>query len=246
LSSIRPDRGSGAGGPGRRGILIAAAAAAAISLYLLIAYVVLPALWARHEHEPGLAGRPMVTRTAQGIPGDPLNVGLIGEEDEVIRAFKAAGWYPADAVTLRTAIRIAGSVLFDRPYRDAPVSNLYYDGRREDLAFEKEAGASADERHHVRLWRVTAEGRDGRPLWLGAATFDRGVGLSHLTGQITHHIAPDIDAERNGLITDLHQASMLEAFYRIAGIGPTSDGRNGEGDRYFTDGETTVAVIHRR
>jgi hypothetical protein len=224
---------------------ILAVLAAAVALYLLLAYVVLPALWTRHEREPGLAGRAMVTQTAQGIPGDPLNVGLIGEADEVIRALKAAGWYPADAVTLRTAIEIAGSVLFDRPDRDAPVSALFYDGRREDLAFEKPAGGSADRRHHVRLWRVLTKGRDGRPLWLGAATFDRGVGVSHLTGEITHHIAPDIDAERNGLVADLEQARMLDAFYRMAGAGATSNGRNGEGDRYFTDGEITVAVIHR-
>ena len=33
-------------------------------------------------------------------------------------------------------------------------SNLYYDGRRQDHAFEKPVGDSADRRHHVRLWQV--------------------------------------------------------------------------------------------
>ena len=36
-------------------------------------------LWTHHEHQKGLAGLEMVTRTAQGIPGDPINVGLIGD-----------------------------------------------------------------------------------------------------------------------------------------------------------------------
>ena len=58
----------------------------------------------------------MVTRTAQGIPGDPLNVGLVGAQHEIIRAISAAGWLPADPVTLRTALEIAGSVLLHRPY----------------------------------------------------------------------------------------------------------------------------------
>jgi hypothetical protein len=111
----------------------------------------------------------------------------------------AAGWYPADPITLRTSIDIVGSVAFDRPYHDAPVSPLYYQGKKEQLAFEKPDGKSADRRHHVRFWQVLDKGTDGRPVWLGSVTFDRGVGLSHDTGQVTHHIAPDIDAERDGL-----------------------------------------------
>ena len=34
----------------------------------------------------------------------------------------AAGWSPADAVTLRTGVEIVGSVLFDHAYADAPVA----------------------------------------------------------------------------------------------------------------------------
>jgi hypothetical protein len=51
-------------------------------VYFLLAYVVLPALWKHHEHEPGLASLPMVTRTGTGIPGDPLNVGLVGSRED--------------------------------------------------------------------------------------------------------------------------------------------------------------------
>jgi len=66
----------------------------------------------------------------------------------------AAGWYPADPITLRSSVEIVGSVLLERQYKDAPVSNLYYLGRREDLAFEKPVGNSADHRNHVRFWKV--------------------------------------------------------------------------------------------
>ncbi len=215
-----------------------------LGLYLLAAYLVLPRLWSHYEHEPGLRGWPMVTATSEGIPGDPLNVGLVGTMDEAIRALAAAGWYPADAVTLKTSIEIAGSVIFDRPYRDAPVSPLFYDGRQQDFAFEKPAGNSADRRNHVRFWKTLGSGRFGREVWLGSATFDRGAGFSYDTGEITHHIAPDIDAERDLLISDLASAGMLSATYHVAGIGPTLSGRNGGGDRYFTDGEITVGVLN--
>ena len=117
-----------------------------------MAYVVLPWAWTHYEHQNGLAGLPMVTRTSQDIPGDPLNVGLVGSQEDLVRAMHAAGWSPADPITLRTSLEIAGSVVLDRPYRDAPVSPLFYQGRREDLAYEKEVGSSADRRHHVRFW----------------------------------------------------------------------------------------------
>jgi hypothetical protein len=211
-------------------------------LYLGTAYFVLPAFWTWRDHGLG-AGHEMVTRTPQGILGDPINVGLVGSRTDVIHAFEVAKWDPADAVTLKSAIEIGESVLFDRSYPDAPVSPLLFEGRPQDLAFEKPVGVSADRRHHVRLWRTEETGIDGRPLWLGSASFDRGVGLSHDTGAITHDIAPDIDAERDFLFDSLQQADVLASTMEIAGIGATKDGRNGEGDRYFTDGKARIGVL---
>lgn len=208
--------------------------------YTLLAYLILPAVWTHYEHQKRLADLPMVTLTAQGIPGDPINVGLVGETKDVLCAMQAAGWYPADPVTLRSSIEIAGSVLLDRPYRAAPVSNLYYLGRREDFAFEKPVGSSADHRHHVRFWKVLEAGQEKRPVWLGDATFDRSVGVSHYTGAITHHIDADIDAERKLLASDLEAAGMVEARYQVTGVGPTLAGRNGGGDLYYTDGEVWI------
>ena len=211
--------------------------------YLALAYVVLPRLWSHHEHEPGLASLPMVTRTASDIPGDALNVGLVGSSEDVVRAMHAAGWFPADPITLHSSVEIVGSVVLDRPYHDAPVSPLFYQGKKEQFAFEKPDGRSADRRHHVRFWKVLDKGTDGRPVWLGSITFDRGVGLSHDTGQVTHHISPDIDAERDLLMHDLRDAGMVQNFFQISGTGPTLFGRNGEGDPYYTDGEIDVATL---
>jgi hypothetical protein len=182
----------------------------------------------------------MVTRTGQDIPGDPINVGLVGDTKDVICAMHAAGWYPADPITLKSSIEIVGSVLLDRPYKDAPVSNLYYLGRREDLAYEKPIGASADRRNHVRYWKVLESGEEKRPVWLGSATEDRGVGVSKYTAAVTHHISPDLDAERALLAADLENAGMVEAKYQVTGIGPTIAGHNGGGDLYYTDGEIWV------
>jgi hypothetical protein len=194
--------------------LAAVLAVALLGAYLLAAYLVLPALWTRYEHEPGLASRPMVTVTAQGIPGDPLNVGMVGTREELIRALRAAGWFAADPVTLRSSVEIAGSVLFDRPYRDAPVSPLFLTAASRTSPSKSRWAGAPTGRNHVRFWRVLEEGANGRPVWLGSATFDRGAGLSRDTGQITHHIAPDIDAERDRLIADLQSAGQLSGMFK--------------------------------
>lgn len=216
---------------------------AVVLVYTAAAYLVLPAVWTHYEHQRGLVNLPMVTRTAQGIPADPINVGLIGDNKEVLCAMNAAGWLPADPVTFRSSVEIAGSVLLDRAYPDAPVSNLYYLGRREDLAFEKPAGKSADRRHHVRFWKALDQGQENRPVWLGAVTFDKGVGVSHFTGAITHHIDAEIDTERDLLATDLEAAGMATAKYQVTGVGPTLTGRNGGGDLYVTDGEVWIVRL---
>ncbi len=162
--------------------------AAVLGVYLVLAYVLLPALWSHHEHEPGLASLPMVTRTGSDIPGDALNVGLVGSKADVLKAMQAAGWFPADPVTLRTSIEIAGSVVLDRPYHDAPVSPLYFEGKKQELAFEKPAGRSADRRHHVRFRQVLEKG-NGWPPGLARrrdARSRRRFKSRHRTGDASH------------------------------------------------------------
>lgn len=222
----------------------ATASLAALLVYLGIAYVAAPEFW--WFHEAGLQRLDMRTTTTQGIPGDPINVGLVGAREDVLKAFAAAGWRPADAITLKTSIEIGLSVALHRPDPDAPVSTLVFEGRRQDLAFEKLVGGSADQRHHVRFWQSDplTPGGDG-PLWLGSASFDRGVGFSHDTGQITHHIGPDLDAERDLVISSLSGAGWIGSTYEVEGSGATKDGRNGGGDPFFTDGKVEIGVLKR-
>jgi hypothetical protein len=211
--------------------------------WLVVAYLALPSFWRHYERLPAMATLPSRTRTPAGLDGDPLNVALLGSAEQIVRATAAAGWSPADAITLRSSLAIAASVVLHRPDPDAPVSTLLLFGRPQDLAFERDVGGSARQRHHVRFWRTDLRGDGDAPVWVGAASFDRGVGLSHETGQITHHIAPDLDAERDALLGDLEAAGWVVRRYSVTGVGPTIDGRNGGGDRYYTDGEMAVGVL---
>ena len=49
--------------------------------------------------------------------------------------------------------------------------------------------------------------------------------------------------ERDRLIGELNDAHMVTSIYQMKGIGPTLNGRNGEGDPYYTDGEVWVAQL---
>lgn len=215
--------------------------------YLLTAYVALPLWWREYEaRHPALVGAPRITHTANGIPGDPLNVALVGAEEGIHRAMLAAKWHPADPITLRSSLRIAADVMLDRPYAGAPVSSLYLWGRKEDLAFEQAVGHDPRRRHHVRFWRSEGADAQGRPCWIGAATLDTRVGISETTLQITHHIAADVDAERDKVIGDLQQAGHLSATHWIEGFHDVLEGRNGGGDPWRTDGRLAIGVIAPR
>jgi hypothetical protein len=176
--------------------------------------------------------------TASGVPGDALNIAFCGTEEDLLTLMTHAGWDPADAITWRSALHIAVASLRHRSYPDAPVSSLYVNGRKQDFAFEQELG-DARRRHHVRLWKLDQHDAHGWQLWIGAATRDIGIGVSHTNGRPTHHIAPDIDAERDKLVGDV-QATGGIAIEWIDEFQPASEGRNAGGDRFVTDRRLAV------
>ncbi|HTQ40891.1 MAG TPA: LssY C-terminal domain-containing protein [Pirellulales bacterium] len=213
-------------------------------LYVIVAYVAVPTAWQHVERKhPALDQAPTITHTKIGIPGDPLNIALVGTEEQVTKAMLAADWNPADPLTLKSSLRIAGDTVLHRPYNDAPVSNLYVWNRKEDLAFELPIGNDPRRRNHVRFWKSDKLDDQGRPLWLGAATLDTKVGFSHTTGEITHHISPDVDTERDKLLDDLQKAGAIASVDYVDNFQPKLDGHNGGGDPYHTDGRLAVGTL---
>ncbi len=208
--------------------------------YALLAYVLLPASW----HLARLPqSEPAITYTAEAIPADPLNVALVGSRQRVIESMRAAGWLPADRITLSSGWRDARSVLFDRPYPTAPMSTHYFHGRPQDLAFEQQVGKSPRRRHHVRFWRLEVAKEPGKTVWVGSASFDAKVGVSRFTGELMHHIDPAVDKERDRLLADLRAADVVASISKVDGFRRPGSARNGGGDQYFSDGGLGIAVL---
>ncbi|MBV8470330.1 MAG: LssY C-terminal domain-containing protein [Burkholderiaceae bacterium] len=208
--------------------------------YVAFTYEFLPSAWRFVERRhPALSEVGVRAFTSAGIPGDPLNVAFVGTESELQHLMLKSHWFAADPITLRSSLRIALDSVVHKPYDDAPVSDLFVNGRRQDLAFEQAAHGDPSRRHHVRFWM--AERRDAldRAMWIGAATFDVGVGLSHTTGQITHHIAAEVDQERDKLLADLQSGGQITVTW-IEGFQTALEGKNGGGDHYRTDGRLAL------
>jgi hypothetical protein len=213
-------------------------------VWLAVAYIVMPGLWKRYaRRHPSFEDISNVTFAADGVPGDPINVSLIGTEADVAQIMLSAEWHPADPLTLRSCLEIAAATVLKRPYDDAPVSSLYLFGRKEDLAFEQPVGPDPRHRHHVRFWRSEKLDTDGRPVWVGAAVYDQRVGLSRTTGQVTHVTAADVDIERDYLFECLGKTGDLAEKHAVDNFHTVREGRNGGGDPWHTDGRLFVGVI---
>jgi hypothetical protein len=201
---------------------------------------------------------PSYTITGDGLPGDPVNVALVGTQQQLRSAFRLLGWSEADQLGLASSWGMIRAFALNSPYPTAPFSTLYLFGRGQDIGFQKAIDNSPRKRHHVRFWALSVThaqatwGAAGfwlntdrppdneRVMWVGAGTRDIGLSLTRLTFQITHATDSDTNAERDHIIAELTKSRMIEAVEVY---------RSGEGimsahvNHYVTDGEIAFAHL---
>ena len=186
------------------------------------------------------------TRTSDGLLGDPINLAVRGGERELAEAMERAGWIRADPVTLGSSWRIITSTVTRRSYDRAPVSPLLLFGRVQDFAYQQEVAGNPAKRHHVRFWRTPSGWLlpgGARVDWLAAGTFDRAVGLSLFTLQVTHKIDADIDVERDHIVRTVRDANPTVAVDVLRDFSTGYHSRNGGGDTIRTDGDLPILDV---
>lgn len=201
---------------------------------------------------------PRFTITGDGLPGDPVNLVLIGTRQQLQSAFAAAGWSEADRLGLSSSWHMVRAFVFNSPYATAPFSTLYLFGRGQDIGFQKAIDNSPRKRHHIRFWASSLTGAKAtvgtasfwlntdrpphheRVLWVGAGTKDTGLSLTKLTFQITHATDADTNAERDYIIAELAKNRVIVDVnsYRSGQRLPTE-----HVNHYVTDGDVTVAHL---
>jgi hypothetical protein len=215
-------------------------------VWILVSYLFLPrvqTILARIYVPRYFIGR---TRIYEGLLGDPVNVALLGSEDQVVSAMTAAGWRRADELGFRSGLRIVASTLSRRTYPTAPVSSLYLFNRMQDFAWEQEVHNSPAQRHHVRFWATAPGWRlpGGTAVeWVAAATFDRKVGVSDFTLQVTHKVADDTDVERDHVVGTLLDSNPAATKSVITHFSSGYHSRNGGGDEIETDGNLPIVDL---
>jgi hypothetical protein len=201
--------------------------------YLLGAYVLVPAIIRVWRILRPAEHLPLYCITPDGFASDPLNIGIVGTRRQLIEAMQQAGWHMADPHSPKNLIRHGLSAIYGWHYPNAPVSNLYLFGRRQDLAFEIPIKSKAASRHHVRFWATSYDpqkpldskimhwqNRDSHVkrdslFWVGAASLDVGVGYIRHNLQITHFVDPDTNKERNLIVGDLRSAGRVKKTQKV-------------------------------
>jgi len=226
--------------------------------YGLAAYVILPRairMGIKVLHRQHV---PEYTTTGDGLPGDPVNIALVGTLQQLRDAFTAIGWTEADRLGLASSWRMVWAFLFNKPYPAAPFSTLFLFGRGQDIGFQMAIDNSPRKRHHVRFWSISqkaAEQTLGTPdfwlrtdrapddeqsLWVGAATRDTGFSLTWLSFQITHRTAADTNSERDLILSALKAKQLVGD---VTAYNERNELPSKRVNRYLFDGDVGVAFL---
>lgn len=229
--------------------------------YGVAAYVILPRTVRMSVKVLRRRHVPAYTITGDGLPGDPVNLLLIGDLAQLRTAFAAADWSIADRLTLRSSLRIAQAFVFNRPYPTAPFSTLYLFGRGQDIGFQKAIDGSPRKRHHVRFWALGFDHakaslasrrfwlntdrppEDAAVLWVGAGTRDTGFSLTRLTFQITHATNSDTNVERDYIVEELRKSNVIGD---VTLIKARQSLHGAKVNHYIADGEVAAASLITR
>ncbi len=178
-------------------------------------------------------------------PGDLVNLVLLGNEDQITSALKAAGWVMADKTTGDAVLGALAATLNKEVYVALPMSTLYLFGRPQDFGYARaQALQVAQERDHFRLWRAPFKGPQGQILWAGAGTHDIGIERDQRKEDgITHKIDPDIDKERDFIGATLQQAGWVQAMTYMDRANPIKQAFTATGGEIRSDGKTLVIVL---
>jgi hypothetical protein len=176
----------------------------------------------------------------QGNPGDMVNYALIGTEDQVTKAFAAAGWVKVDKTTGDAVVHGLLSTLQHSAYTEMPMSTLYLFNRPQDLSYARaDPLAVVAIRHHLRVWKST-ETVAGEPLWVGSATHDNGLEKDQRNGGVTHHIDADIDQERDFIEQSFAAAGVIAGAAYVMPSDPLTTAKTATGGEFKSDGRIVV------
>jgi LssY C-terminus len=179
----------------------------------------------------------------QDNPGDMVNVLVLGTEDQLVAAFKAAGWVRVDSSVQEAAITGVLDSLEKKDYLTMPMSTLYLFHRPQDYGFaHAEPVRVVMSRNHLRVWKSPYTA-GGQTVWCIAATHDIGFERDQRNKSITHKIDPSIDGEREFVNNTLSGTGLVIARDHVMPQDPLTQAKTATGGEFHSDGRILVLVL---
>ncbi len=186
---------------------------------------------------------PLRVNDALGNAGDRVNFIIVGSQDRMESALKAAGWQTVDKTPKDAVLRGLIASLSKEGYTTLPMSELMLFGRNQDYGW-----AQADpirviqSRHHFRLWKAPFTA-DGQTVWVGAGTHDIGLEKDQRNGKLTHKIDPKVDGERDYIAESLKQSGMVAKEEYMTPANAITTARTATGGTFESDGRTLIVYL---
>jgi hypothetical protein len=179
----------------------------------------------------------------QGNPGDMVNILILGTEEQLVAAFKAAGWVHVDSSVQETAITGLIDSLEKKDYLTMPMSTLYLFKRPQDYGFaHAEPVRVVMSRNHLRVWKSPYTA-GGQTVWCIAATHDIGFERDQRNNNVTHKIDPAIDGEREFVNNTLSSTGLVIARDHVIPQNPLTSAKTATGGEFHSDGRILVLVL---
>ncbi len=180
-----------------------------------------------------------------GNPGDLINFAIVGSQEQVTNAFKAAGWLQADKSNTDAVVSALLATLQKNSYMTVPMSILYLFGRPQDFGYERtDPVLVAAQRHHFRIWNSPLS-TPQQTIWVGSGTHDIGIERDQRSANaITHKIDQDVDNERDFIGATLQQAGWVQAMDYMTRSNPIKETKTATGGSIKSDGRVLVIVLN--
>jgi hypothetical protein len=196
-----------------------------------------------HFAQSMLDSIPPRVQDAEGNQGDRVNFIIIGAQQQLESAYKAAGWVTVDKTNKDAVLRGVLASLSKEAYVTLPMSELMLFGRSQDYGY-----AQADPvrviaaRHHLRLWKAPFA-VDGQTVWAGAGTHDIGFDRDQRNNGITHKIDPNTDDERDYIGQSLQQSGLVVKLEYMRAAKTVTTARTATGGEFHSDGRTLIVYL---
>lgn len=180
------------------------------------------------EFRDSLRELPVYTRNMDGeASGLPVNVVVVANGIDVLRALLRAGWY--ESIAASSELAVSGQ------------ATSYLFGRKPDAVFRYQRKNSVD-RNELRLWRAPLL-VDDEMVWFGQVT--NFVGQRSYIEKLFYdaHLDPDVDDARSFLLQNIWYSQGLQKFAWSRAGKPVSvdqPGTDFDGNPFFTDGFRVV------